>query len=90
MLSAVLTIAFAAVTLALLLDLHRLFRGPTLPDRVMAVDNLSVNTVALLVLGTLSLGGGHGFFEAALLIAVLNFIGTVAFARHLMRGDPIR
>ena len=50
MLNTVLVIAVALVSLALLLTLWRLFRGPSLPDRILALDTLYVNAIALLVL----------------------------------------
>lgn len=77
--------AFAAFGLALLLSALRL-RGPEATDRVLALDTMYVNVVALVVL----LGLRHGtelLFEAALLIALLGFASTVALARYLSRGD---
>ena len=80
--------ATAAVGLALLLCVWRLLRGPEAVDRVLALDTMYVNVVALVVL----LGIRQGtdlYFEAALLIALLGFAGTVALARYLSRGDII-
>jgi multicomponent K+:H+ antiporter subunit F len=74
------------LALSMLLSLYRLFRGPSYPDRILAVDTLFVNTVAvLLVLGIVlrtSL-----YFEAVLLIAMMGFVGTCALAKYLLRGD---
>ncbi|MCW5635806.1 MAG: K+/H+ antiporter subunit F [Rubrivivax sp.] len=78
--------AFVAVGAALVLSTWRLARGPLAADRVLALDTMYVNVVALVVL----LGLRHGselYFEAALLIALLGFAGTVALARYLCRGD---
>lgn len=80
--------ATAAVGLAMLLCVWRLLRGPEAVDRVLALDTMYVNVVALVVL----LGIRQGtdlYFEAALLIALLGFAGTVALARYLSRGDII-
>jgi multicomponent K+:H+ antiporter subunit F len=80
--------ATVAVGLALVLCVWRLLRGPEAPDRVLALDTMYVNVVALVVL----LGIRHGsdlYFEAALLIALLGFAATVALARYLSRGDII-
>lgn len=88
MLNAALWIAYTAVAAALLLTLWRLWRGPTLPDRVMALDKLYVNAVALLVLLGIQLAS-TAFFEAALLIALLGFISTVAVCKYITRGDLI-
>jgi len=88
MLSIALWIAYGAVSIALLLTLWRLLRGPSLPDRIMALDKLYINAVALLVLLGMQLGS-KAFFEAALLIALLGFIGTVALCKYITRGDII-
>ena len=87
-LSIALWIAYGAVAAALLLTSWRLLIGPTLPDRIMALDKLYVNAVALLVLLGIQLGS-TAFFEAAVLIALLGFIGTVAVCKYITRGDII-
>ncbi|GAC1031833.1 K+/H+ antiporter subunit F [Pseudomonas sp. No.21] len=76
------------LVVALLLTLARLVRGPCLPDRVLALDTLYVTAIALIIL----LGIWQGttlYFEVALLIAVLGFVGTVAVAKYMLRGDVI-
>ena len=79
---------FLLVTTALLLSLWRLIIGPDQPDRILALDTLYVNTVALLVLLDIKLASSL-YFEAALLIALFGFVGTVALAKFLTRGDII-
>ncbi|MCV2369471.1 K+/H+ antiporter subunit F [Roseateles oligotrophus] len=83
-----LNFATGAVGLALLLTGWRLAAGPTVTDRVLALDTMYVNLVALLVLQGLREGNGL-MFEAALIIALLGFASTVALARYLGRGDVI-
>lgn len=80
--------AFTAVSLAMALCGWRLVRGPTATDRVLALDTLYINVVALVVLLGLRLGSTV-LFEAALIVAMLGFLSTVAFARYLARGDVI-
>lgn len=80
--------AFGAVALALALTAWRLLKGPEATDRVLALDTLYVNTVALVILLGLKLSSDL-LFEAALVIAMLGFIATVALARFLARGDVI-
>ncbi|MCQ9373464.1 MULTISPECIES: K+/H+ antiporter subunit F [unclassified Methyloversatilis] len=83
-----LDIAVAAVALAMLLCAFRLFRGPEVTDRLLALDTLYINVVALVVL----LGIRQQtelLFEAALIVAMLGFVSTVALARYLTRGDVI-
>ena len=81
-LEAALGIAFLLVSGASVLSLIRLLMGPSVPDRILALDTLYVNTIALVVLFGLKQGSTL-YFEAALLIAVLGFIGTIAMAGFL-------
>jgi multicomponent K+:H+ antiporter subunit F len=81
-----LSFALGAVALAMLLCGWRLLRGPTLPDRILALDTLTINAVALAVLAGLQARSAL-LFEAALIIALLGFASTVALARFVSRGD---
>ncbi|MBE1426078.1 multisubunit potassium/proton antiporter, PhaF subunit [Desulfomicrobium apsheronum] len=88
MLTTAITVAFFCIAAALTLNFWRLFAGPTLPDRILALDTMAINTIALLIL----LGIHQNlteYFEAALLIAMMGFIGTVALCKYLLRGDII-
>jgi multicomponent K+:H+ antiporter subunit F len=76
------------MSLALLLNLWRVLRGPDLPDRILALDTLYINSIALLVLFGIHLDTMI-YFEVALLIAMMGFVGTVAVAKYLLRGDII-
>lgn len=78
----------AMVTLAALLNVYRLVKGPDAPDRVLALDTLYINAIALIILLGLTLGT-RMYLEAALLIAVMGFVGTVALAKYLKRGSVI-
>lgn len=80
---------FALVTLgvALLLAVVRLVKGPTLPDRIVAMDLLGVLVVGLIVV----LAGSSGVratLDAAIVIALIGFVGTIAYASYVQRGDP--
>jgi multicomponent K+:H+ antiporter subunit F len=79
-------IAVLLVSAASVLSLIRLLIGPSMPDRILALDTLYVNTIALVVLFGLR-QGSMLYFEAALLIAVMGFIGTIALSKYLLRGD---
>ncbi len=83
-----LNIATAAASLAILLCAWRLVRGPQSIDRVLAIDTLYINTVALVVLLGIRLETAL-LFEAALVVAMLGFASTVALSRYLTRGDVI-
>jgi multicomponent K+:H+ antiporter subunit F len=78
--------AIVCVALALALPGWRLLAGPEQTDRLLALDTLYVNTVALVILLGLRFGS-ELLFEAALVIAMLGFIATVALARFIARGD---
>lgn len=81
----VLPVVVAMLALALLLAAWRLIRGPSLPDRVLALDTLYVDALALLVALGVWLDTTL-YFEAALLIGLLGFVGTVVVATFLLRG----
>ena len=83
-----LDIAVGAVSLAMALCAWRLMRGPHITDRLLAIDTLYINAVALVVLLGIRLQTPM-LFEAALIIAMLGFVSTVALARYLTRGDVI-
>ena len=86
MLETALLIGFAMVSVALLLSFLRLIKGPDVPDRILALDTLYINSIALLVLLGLYLQSAL-YFEAALLIAVMGFVGTIGLSKYLLRGD---
>jgi len=88
MLNVALVIAFVFMTLAQLLNLYRLFKGPSLPDRILALDTMYINALALFVLLGIFFDTAT-YFEAALIIAVMGFISTVATSKYLMRGDIV-
>ncbi len=88
MLAVVVPISLALVTLALLLNFVRIARGPSAVDRVLALDTLYINSIALLVLLGVARASSL-YFEAALTIALLGFVGTVALCKFLLRGDIV-
>ncbi|AVZ80178.1 K+/H+ antiporter subunit F [Zoogloeaceae bacteirum Par-f-2] len=88
MIEQALNFGYFAVSLAVLLNLWRLLRGPTLMDRVLAVDTMVINIIALIILYGIAQRTTI-FFEAALLFAMFGFISTVAYCRFILRGDVI-
>jgi multicomponent Na+:H+ antiporter subunit F len=73
--------AMLIVAVALPIAFVRVVRGPSLPDRVVAVDLIGISSVGLMVLGA-GVTGQRGFLDAALVIALLGFLATVAYARY--------
>ena len=88
MMNLALNIAFALVAAAFCLSFLRLIKGPDATDRILALDTLYINAIAILVLLGIHLASPL-YFEAALLIALMGFVGTVALAKFLLRGDII-
>ena len=88
MLDNVIMLVFAMISVALLLNLYRLLRGPSIPDRILALDTMYINSIALIILYGLLMESPL-YFEAALLIAMLDFVSTVAVCKFLLRGDII-
>ncbi|MDW3223886.1 MAG: K+/H+ antiporter subunit F [Paracoccaceae bacterium] len=83
-----LIIAFVAVAVAQVMSMVRLILGPTTGDRILALDTMVVNAIGLIVL----LGIAQGvrvYFEVSMIIAMLGFVSTVAYARFVLRGDII-
>jgi multicomponent K+:H+ antiporter subunit F len=88
MLQTIIPLAMLMLGLALILNLWRLVVGPSIPDRILALDTMYINTIALCVLFGIYQASSV-YFEAALLIAVMGFVGTVALSKYLLRGDII-
>ncbi len=76
------------ICLALLLNLVRLFNAPTITDRILTLDTMTVNALALVVLYGIWAGTGL-YLEAAVLLALTSFVGTVAYCKFLLRGSII-
>ena len=78
--------ASAALLVTMLLALIRAFAGPTIYDRILAVNTFGTKTVLMIaVLGFLM--GRPDFLDIALLYALINFIGTIAVLKFLRYGD---
>ncbi|MBM1310637.1 K+/H+ antiporter subunit F [Sulfitobacter mediterraneus] len=86
--NAALIAAFALVALSQVLSMVRLVIGPSTGDRILALDTMVVNAIGLIILLGIS-QGSRIYFEVALIIAMLGFVSTVAYARFVLRGDII-
>jgi multicomponent K+:H+ antiporter subunit F len=86
--AAAVTAAQALLGLAMVFAVFRLLRGPRAQDRVLALDTLYVNAM-LLILTFGIRSGATLYFEAALVIGMLGFVSTAAFAKFLLRGEVI-
>lgn len=84
----VLISALCILMLAILANLYRVVKGPSSADRVQALDSVGINLIASIAVFSVLLHT-HAFFDLILLIGILSFIGTVAFARFIERGVVI-
>lgn len=80
--------AFACFGLALLMNIYRIVHSPGPGDRILALDTMVVNAIALLALFGI-LKGTTIYFEVSMIIAMTGFISTVSYTRFLLRGDII-
>ncbi|EKN68214.1 Na(+)/H(+) antiporter subunit F1 [Schinkia azotoformans] len=76
------------LTFSIFAIIYRLVKGPSAPDRIQALDALGINIISGVAIFSVLLGN-TGFFEFILLIGILSFIGTIAFARYIERGVVI-
>jgi multicomponent K+:H+ antiporter subunit F len=88
MLAIALPLSAGLIAVAMLLNLLRLWKGPTLEDRALALDTLNINAIALILVAGLMLSS-RAYFEAALILAMMGFVGTVALARYRDGGRVV-
>lgn len=88
MLPLALTFALTCFAAGFALNLIAFARAPTLADRILAVDTMVVNGIALIVLYGLKTGSDY-YLEAAILLALTGFVSTIAFCKFLLRGSLI-
>ena len=79
---------FACFGAALLMNLWQVSTAKDVGDRVLALDTMVINSIALLILYGLT-AGTEIYFEAVMIIAMLGFVSTVAYARFMLRGNII-
>ena len=80
--------AITCFGLALLCNAWRILVADGVPDRVLALDTMAINAIALIVLTGIA-SGSAVLFEIAILFAMTGFIGTVAYGRFVLRGDLV-
>ncbi|MFY0665370.1 MAG: K+/H+ antiporter subunit F [Natronospirillum sp.] len=88
MLQFAIVLTLVLYSVSALLTLYRMVIGPDLPDRILTLDTLYVNAIALIIVFGMWLNTTM-FFEAALLIAMMGFVGTVAVCKYILRGNLI-
>ena len=88
MIEAALLFAMGCFGLGMRICMWRIVRGPEAADRILALDTLVINVIALLVLYGIREGTAI-YYEAAMLVAMVGFVSTVAYCRFVLRGDII-
>ncbi|MBO1510813.1 Na(+)/H(+) antiporter subunit F1 [Metabacillus bambusae] len=84
----VIGLSLLIVAISTLLFVYRLVKGPTTPDRVIALDAIGINLIAITAIISIALNS-NAFVEIILLLGILAFIGTVAFSKWLEKGEII-
>lgn len=83
-----LNFCFACYLLGLAFTAYRIVRAPGVSDRVLALDTMVVNFIALIILYGIK-ESSPMYFESTLLFAMVGFVSTVAYAKFILRGDII-
>lgn len=73
------------ISIAILITIVRIVLGPSLPDRVLALDVIGVNIIASIAVISV-LMNTKAFLEAILVLGILSFIGTIAYSKYILRG----
>ncbi|KPN89399.1 Na(+)/H(+) antiporter subunit F1 [Lysinibacillus irui] len=77
------------ICLSMIAVIYRMVKGPSASDRVVALDSLGVSLISLIGLFSILVETSF-FLEIILLLAILSFIGTVAFSKFIEKGDIIK
>ncbi|MEG0448668.1 MAG: Na(+)/H(+) antiporter subunit F1 [Lysinibacillus sp.] len=85
MIEQVLLLALALFSVSIALSLYRVIRGPSMPDRAIALDTIGINLLSLIAIVSIVLKT-KAYLEAILILGILAFIGTIAFTKYIERG----
>ena len=85
MIEKILLLALALFSVSIALSLFRVIRGPSLPDRAIALDTIGVNLLSAIAIVSIVLKT-KAYLEAILILGILAFIGTIAFTKYIERG----
>nr|WGD99861.1 Na(+)/H(+) antiporter subunit F1 [Bacillus velezensis] len=84
----ILQLSLGIMAVSTLLYVIRVIKGPTVPDRVVALDGIGINLIAMTALVSILLNTS-AFLDIILSLGILSFIGTIAFAKFLEKGEII-
>ncbi|MCY9373964.1 Na(+)/H(+) antiporter subunit F1 [Bacillus sp. T17B1] len=88
MFTLILQLALGIMAVSTFLYVIRVIKGPTVPDRVVALDAIGINLIAITALVSILLKTS-AFLDIILLLGILSFIGTIAFSKFLEKGEII-
>ncbi|OCA84863.1 Na(+)/H(+) antiporter subunit F1 [Pradoshia sp. D12] len=88
MINFILQLSLVCIAISMLILIYRVIKGPSIPDRVMALDAIGMNLICMIAILSLLLSTSM-FLEVILLISILSFTGTVAFSKFLEKGEII-
>ncbi len=88
MMSIALQFAIGSFAIGLLMNIWRIVKAPSTGDRVLALDTMAINGIALIVLYGI-FQNTTVYFEISLILAMVGFVSTVAYARYVLRGNLI-
>ncbi len=88
MMEAFLNLSLSLIAFSILATIFRLVKGPSIPDRVQALDMLGINIISATAIFSIIIRSS-AFFEVILLIGILSFVSTIALARFIERGYVI-
>lgn len=85
MIETILKLSLVLFMLAIALSVYRVIKGPSMPDRAIALDTIGVNLISSIAIVSIVLQT-KAFLEAILILGILAFIGTIAFSKYIERG----
>ena len=85
MIDTILKVSLVLFMFAIALSLYRVIKGPSLPDRAIALDTIGVNFLSAIAIVSIVLKT-KAYLEAILILGILAFIGTIAFSKYIERG----
>ncbi|MCA1031671.1 Na(+)/H(+) antiporter subunit F1 [Bacillus timonensis] len=88
MITTILNLSLLLISLSTLGFIYRVVKGPSTADRVIALDAIGINLIGITAIVSILLNT-QAFLEVILLLGILAFIGTVAFAKYLEKGELI-
>lgn len=82
----ILTVVIVVLAASAILVLYRFIKGPTLPDRVTAIDLITTMVIAIIVVFSI-LWDSPNFFDVAMVLSLISFLGSVSYAFYLTKRN---